>query len=818
MAASQEVADAKAAKCVARARCCQPLPPGEHRARRRVTHPQQLSWCFRSAILFGGLPSWRDCSAPYLCHSRDGICCAHTSSCRARGRLAQAEEKLKAGDSLAALKLLERAAFLSREDVVLLEAKSRAHVALCDIKAATQCLRKALQVKDAEAAKNATNPAAGGGQQRKGAEGDAERVKGPSDGWLRDQLAGLLDLQGSMLLQGGHYESAVHHFDEALKFCQSRPSIWLHRTVAHTQLQRWGDALADLERALFLDSQNADIYVLRAKLYWRLGNVPRGNDQMHLAARLSPEHPEVVKFEESRWQVAEDAYQEAAASLLAGNADEAVEKLGRALELAPGDVKTLVLRAAAHRERGDFSSSLQDIEAAARSFHAQVVEEEKNDAETGGDARGGAGGDGDDDVAGDGGKDHDGESVRGAVGDIPAASPGSPKAPLEHPEISRQRNLTLNAVAVVHAERGNYPQAISLLNKVIAAEEDLVKTHGSGKTNVDPRFHVNRGDCHLAMGNTQEALADLHRAYDADPSSATTRERLAKVHDQFGVALFNDGDWAQAEVEFSTALDLAKGLSPDILVRRGNCRLYQQNLDGAYKDFRAAVALQPTHPEASKRLLLFRSSSDADEEASLKRRELPKARRQLGGRVRPAPATKLFAHSNRHRKSISEGTDRTALTWRGTAATAKAAAARADRTAYLGASGAMGAATPSVTRRVPPKLPRVPAALVLPRTAEWSPAPPGRLDPAAVVDADRRAGGKGKSREASLARNPEFPTPARLSLTMPDFRRAMVPRRDWTDATALMRSAAPPLRSEYYSKKPPAAVLSNGPKFGMENS
>lgn len=73
----------------------------------------------------------------------------------------------------------------------------------------------------------------------------------------------------------------------------------------------------------------------------------------------------------------------------------------------------------------------------------------------------------------------------------------------------------------------------------------------------------------------RQALADFHRAYDSDPSNTTTKRRLAVVHDQFGVRLFNDGLVAQAEVEFSTAIEYNPGVALFHL-HRGNAAMYLQ--------------------------------------------------------------------------------------------------------------------------------------------------------------------------------------------------------------------------------------------------
>ena len=172
---------------------------------------------------------------------------------------------------------------------------------------------------------------------------------------------------------------------------------------------------------------------------------------------------------------------------------------------------------------------------------------------------------------------------------------------VEHPEISRQRNLTLNAVAILQHQRGNYGHALTLYNKVIQSETTMAQLHDRA---VDSRFLMNRGDTYLKLNQLQQvahpwphlgasvpgrrvsmpccvrvgacqALADFHRAYDTNPRDLNTRRRLAVVHDMFGVRLFNDGLVAQAEVEFSTAIDYSGNVALYHL-HRGNAAMYLQ--------------------------------------------------------------------------------------------------------------------------------------------------------------------------------------------------------------------------------------------------
>jgi len=77
---------------------------------------------------------------------------------------------------------------------------------------------------------------------------------------------------------------------------------------------------------------------------------------------------------------------------------------------------------------------------------------------------------------------------------------------VEHPEISRQRNLTLNAVAILQHQRGNYGHALTLYNKVIQSETSMAQLHDR---NVDSRFLMNRGDTYLKLDQLQQVCVTV---------------------------------------------------------------------------------------------------------------------------------------------------------------------------------------------------------------------------------------------------------------------------------------------------------------------
>jgi tetratricopeptide (TPR) repeat protein len=73
---------------------------------------------------------------------------------------------------------------------------------------------------------------------------------------------------------------------------------------------------------------------------------------------------------------------------------------------------------------------------------------------------------------------------------------------------------------------GHYSHGISCLSKSIELDSSISS------------FYSNRGDCFLALGETDQALSDYHVARDIDPH-AKVANKVAKIHAKRGKELFN---------------------------------------------------------------------------------------------------------------------------------------------------------------------------------------------------------------------------------------------------------------------------------------
>ena len=218
-------------------------------------------------------------------------------------------------------------------------------------------------------------------------------------------------------------------------------------------------------------------------------------------------------------------------------------------------MKLLITRASAHRQRGACHLALADLEDASFSYFASMA--------------------------------LDPASATRELFDATAAS--ERREPFQ---LVRQRALVQNDLALACIEGGKHDDAVTLLNQAIEAETRL-HVSGQSANGVDYRFFINRGDCFQALGRLEHAIADFHRAYDANPADWAIKTRLAMIHHAMGAQLFNNGEFHAAEIELSTAIGYNDRVAA-FLAARGRALFYQHKFDAAHADYRAALALDPS--------------------------------------------------------------------------------------------------------------------------------------------------------------------------------------------------------------------------------
>uniref|UniRef100_H3HAV1 Uncharacterized protein n=1 Tax=Phytophthora ramorum TaxID=164328 RepID=H3HAV1_PHYRM len=418
----------------------------------------------------------------------------------------EADKRIAVCDLDGALQCLTKAIFLRPEHAQLYAKRAQVYWELCDVKSALANYRKLFAVDP--------DP--------------PQRIK--------DQLAALLDLHAYSLLSLGESPDVVlGYLNEAIQLNALDEVYWLHRAVANIEAGCFEKAVQDVDHCICLNSRDVEYFVLRAKLHWRLHMQEKATADIHKAALLQPDHPEVLGHEQRLLKESQTIYEQARTQLMAHQFEDAIQNLSRATEITPEETKLYLLRASAYRELGEYHMALRDTEKALR-------------------------------------RD---------------TSP-------QYCDMAKQRSLILNDIGIRFLRQKSYQLAVNAMNQAIRGQMELADLFR--EQFVSPQHFLNRGDAYRGLGNFQAALADYHHALELLPGDQSIQSRVALVHYQFGVELFNRALFDKAELEFGNAIEQDSNV-PSYYVRRGDAARYLDKHQAACEDYLQALRLNPNDSE-----------------------------------------------------------------------------------------------------------------------------------------------------------------------------------------------------------------------------
>lgn len=164
----------------------------------------------------------------------------------------------------------------------------------------------------------------------------------------------------------------------------------------------------------------------------------------------------------------------------------------------------------------------------------------------------------------------------------------------------RQLLLTYNDFAVECFNKGFYEEAVILLNKAIKGEKN------------EKGLYINRGDCFFKQGELHFAMQDYQQALELDGSDAAVAARISVIHNEFGVNLYQEKNYVEAEAKFSLALQYNPHVG-QYYISRSRARYMLENLVGARQDLLMGLLLDPTNEDVLSILArLFPGKSVAD--------------------------------------------------------------------------------------------------------------------------------------------------------------------------------------------------------------
>ncbi|XP_036605756.1 tetratricopeptide repeat protein 16 [Trichosurus vulpecula] len=158
----------------------------------------------------------------------------------------------------------------------------------------------------------------------------------------------------------------------------------------------------------------------------------------------------------------------------------------------------------------------------------------------------------------------------------------------EDNEISRQAQrqllLTYNDFAVFCYTKGAYEEGVLLLNKALRGEKR------------EKGIYINRGDCFFKLGELAFAEADYLEALALSPGDQGARYRMGMLQEKLGLRKHQLRQYHKAEKHFSSAIEYNPERA-NLYLLRARSRLMLQDIFGARQDVATLLLLNPKHPQ-----------------------------------------------------------------------------------------------------------------------------------------------------------------------------------------------------------------------------
>ncbi|KAI9337972.1 hypothetical protein BDR26DRAFT_1008352 [Obelidium mucronatum] len=182
-----------------------------------------------------------------------------------------------------------------------------------------------------------------------------------SSSWLNFRLRRLYFAFGQILLDQRRLYESLKYFKISRDFGMCPSSVYLRMVAIYIGLHKTDEALELLYNLIEKYPSNADLYILRAKLYSELGHVDLVSMDLQKVVLYAPQHPEMRQLMEYTIWTAIKYKNKASAQILHGQFDVAIFFLNHALELDPTDWITRLKRGVVFSEMGHYESAIADL-------------------------------------------------------------------------------------------------------------------------------------------------------------------------------------------------------------------------------------------------------------------------------------------------------------------------------------------------------------------------------------------------------------------------------------------------------------------------
>ncbi|KAM5329782.1 tetratricopeptide repeat protein 16 [Glossophaga mutica] len=229
-----------------------------------------------------------------------------------------------------AVLFFSRALHLDSELVDFYALRAEAYIQLCDFSSAAQNLRRAYSFQ-------------------------------PENTSFLERLTFVLHLQGQCLFEQGAFPDALHIFSQASQL-QPEKSCFHYRCMACLlALKRHDDCLSLVTEEVKHGTANADVYILRARLYNFFQKPNLCYQDLHSALLLDPKHPGAKALLKVMVDQAQKSHQDARTLAVQGKLQQALQCMDCAIENNPLDPSLFLFRGTLYRRLQDFDTAVEDL-------------------------------------------------------------------------------------------------------------------------------------------------------------------------------------------------------------------------------------------------------------------------------------------------------------------------------------------------------------------------------------------------------------------------------------------------------------------------
>ncbi|XP_072634111.1 tetratricopeptide repeat protein 16 isoform X5 [Canis lupus baileyi] len=343
-----------------------------------------------------------------------------------------------------------------------------------------------------------------------------------------------LDSQlGQCLFEQCAFPDALKVFSQASMLQPEKASFRYRCMACLLALERYQDCLSLVTKEVMLGMTNADVFMLRARLYNFLQKpLPLQPSlcyrDLHSALLLDPKHSQAKVLLQMMVDQAQQARQDAGILAVQGKLQHALQRINCAIENNPLDPRLFLFRGTIYRRLQEFDSAVEDFLKALDMMSASQEGEVK--------------------------------------------------------QAQRQLLLAYNDFAVHCYLQGAYQEGVLLLNKALKDEQQ------------EKGLYINRGDCFFQLGNLTFAEADYQQALALSPQDEGANLRMGLLQEKMGFCEQRSRQFHKAESHFSMAIQ-HNPKRAQYYLHRARSRQLLQNILGARLDVATVLLLNPKQPK-----------------------------------------------------------------------------------------------------------------------------------------------------------------------------------------------------------------------------